>query len=60
MGYFDKMNLRRQNFGMGVVPISYSEIRSWSLLNGIELQPFEVHALDMLEIVYINRARSND
>lgn len=43
---------------MGVNPISFTEIRAWSQLNQIDLKPFEVEAIRLLDVEYMKHQNS--
>jgi len=57
--YFTSMNQRRTSNGFGENPISASEMKAWSELNGIPISTFEVQAIQMLELAYMRR-KSHD
>ncbi|MES1987462.1 MAG: hypothetical protein V4440_05425, partial [Pseudomonadota bacterium] len=44
-----------QNYGMGMVPLSFQEIASWTELNGLELSAFESNAIRDLSRSYVGQ-----
>jgi hypothetical protein len=44
---------RTRTSGMGIGPITYSEIAAWAQLMGIAPRPFEVHAVKSIDSVFI-------
>lgn len=50
--YFLELNNTRSS-GMGINAITYSEISAWCFLNDIELSPFEVKVIKMLDSVFV-------
>ena len=52
--WFTRLSSKRVN-GMAVGPIASLEIEAWCRLNAIAITPFEVHALEALDNVYMNQ-----
>ena len=53
-GYFQDMNLRRTSNGFGYNPITDDGVEAWARRRGYRLEPFENHALDALEVMYLS------
>lgn len=53
LGYFDELSSGRQ-VGMGLSPVSFSDMMAWSNLKKVELEPWEVDALKRLDMLFMS------
>jgi hypothetical protein len=52
--WFLQLNAARQNNGMAISPLSYSEILAWVTLMQINISPFEITVIKALDSMFIN------
>lgn len=57
--WFDELNQARQSNGFSLNPLSYAEIMSWNSLGKINISPWEVKALKLLDRAYIESKAVN-
>jgi hypothetical protein len=49
------------DYGMGMVPVTFSEVLAWQILSGEVLEYWQVHALVQMSIEYVNeRSQGRD
>lgn len=53
--WFTELDSARQ-IGMGINPLSHTEIEAWARLNRINLTPFEVRCIRALDVVRLEQA----
>jgi hypothetical protein len=52
--YFQELSLSRRNYGWGVTQLTYTEIKAWSDLRGIQLDAWELDTLMCLDSVFMD------
>lgn len=52
-GWFQELNQARTSNGMGLNPITFSEIQAWSAVRGVKLRPHEVRLIKALDMTYL-------
>lgn len=53
--HFLDLHGTRGSSGFGGLPITYTEIHSWSLLMGVDLIPWEVQVIKLLDRIYLKK-----
>lgn len=51
--WFLELNAARGNNGFGPSPITYSDIMNWKVLTAIEIAPWEVKAIKLIDVQYL-------
>lgn len=51
--WFLELNAARQNNGMAISPISYSEIKAWIEVMQITISPFEISVIKALDNLFV-------
>jgi hypothetical protein len=58
--WFLQLNAARQNNGMAISPLSYSEILAWVTLMQVKISPFEITVIKALDNLFINHINSQN
>lgn len=58
--WFLQLNAARQNNGMAISPLSYSEILAWVTLMQVKISPFEITVIKALDSLFINHINSQN
>jgi hypothetical protein len=57
--WFLQLNAARQNNGMAISPISYSEIQAWVQLMQVTISPFEITVIKALDNLFIRHVNNS-